>query len=65
MTFFRFRDFCVCENTKITSNFRAHSYVCERSESNGDKLAELDSAFDLETPDQLPVKEFDLENANS
>ena len=41
-----------------TSSFRAHLYVFEGGkESNGDKHTELASAVDLESPDQLPVKE--------
>ena len=48
MTFFR--------KTQKTSNLRAHLYVFEGEESNGDKHTELASSFDLEIPDQLPVK---------
>ena len=42
---------------KQTPNFRAHLYVLEGKESNGDKHTELAIAVDLENPDQLPVKE--------
>ena len=44
--------------TQKTSNFRAHFYVFEGKESNGDKHTELASTVDLENPDQLPVKEI-------
>ena len=42
---------------KKTSNFRAHLYVFEGKESNGDKHTEVPSAVDLENPDQLPIQE--------
>ena len=43
---------------KKTSNFRAHIYVFDGKESNGDKHIELASTVDLENPDLLPVKEI-------
>ena len=56
MTFFRFSYF-FSRKLKRTSNFRAHLYVFEGKESNGDKHTTLASTVDLENPDQLPVKE--------
>ena len=43
--------------TQKALNFRAHLYVFEDKESNGDKHTELASTVNLENPDQLPVKE--------
>ena len=56
VTFLRFSYF-FSKKTQKTSNFRAHLYVFEGGESNGDKHTELASLVDLENPDQLPVKE--------
>ena len=56
MTFFRFSYFFSWKTQKA-SNFKAHLYVFEGGESNGDKHTELASSVDLENPDQLPVKE--------
>ena len=56
MTFFRFW-LNFSRKTKKTSNFRAHLYIFEGEESNGDKHTELASSVGLENSDQLPVKE--------
>ena len=56
VTFLRFSYF-FSRKTQKTSNFRAHLYVFEGEESNGDKHTELASSIDLKNPDQLPVKE--------